>query len=215
MRSQPLNHLFLPPSLPPSLLHTETLARLQPTLQSLIFPFAGAPPSFLQYCSSSYPYLSLHNLHHNAPPTAEMGLALLLAAAKLLLPADQQLRHNDWKAGGGPSLAITLQEEDAGMFFYPSPPLSLLPSSLPDEQQLRQNLHFGSYPSLPPSLPPFRPANPRREASSHFRVRSHRSSSRPKLPRPRLGMRVKAVKSSHSLPPSLPPPPPPFFLKNK
>lgn len=100
----------------------DTIARLQPTLQSLIFPFAGAPLSFLQHCASAYPSLTLHNLHHNAPPTAEMGLALLLAAAKLLIPADQQLRGNDWKAGGGPSLAITLQEEYAGAYLPPSPP---------------------------------------------------------------------------------------------
>ncbi|EWM22911.1 NAD(P)-binding domain protein [Nannochloropsis gaditana] len=93
----------------------ELLARLAPTLRALIFPFAGVPLPFLAHCASVHPHLSVHNLHHNAPPTAEMGLTLLLAAAKCLLPADAQLRRGDWRAGGGPSLNVTMREEAAGV----------------------------------------------------------------------------------------------------
>jgi len=104
-----------PPPRPPSLLRTELLARLAPTLRALFFPCAGVPLPFLAHCASVHPHLSVHNLHHNAPPTAEMGLTLLLAAAKCLLPADAQLRRGDWRAGGGPSLNVTMREEAAGV----------------------------------------------------------------------------------------------------
>lgn len=36
-----------------------------------------------------HPHLTLHNLHSNAVSTAEMGMGLLLAAAKLIVPADR------------------------------------------------------------------------------------------------------------------------------
>jgi hypothetical protein len=39
--------------------------------------------------ATELPHCSVHNLHHNAPPTAEMALGLLLAAAKRILPADR------------------------------------------------------------------------------------------------------------------------------
>ena len=46
------------------------------------------------------PKLPLLNSHHNAPMTAEMAVALLLACAKRLLPADAALRRGDWSARG-------------------------------------------------------------------------------------------------------------------
>ena len=41
--------------------------------------------------------LAVHNLHHNAPATAEMAVGLLLAAARRIVPADRALRKGDWR----------------------------------------------------------------------------------------------------------------------
>lgn len=48
------------------------------------------------------PPLLLFNSHHNAPMTAEMAMALLLACAKRLIPADAALRRGDWSHRGLP-----------------------------------------------------------------------------------------------------------------
>jgi lactate dehydrogenase-like 2-hydroxyacid dehydrogenase len=46
--------------------------------------------------------VALHNVHHNAPMTAEMAMGLLLAAAKRIVPADRRLRDGDWRPRGYP-----------------------------------------------------------------------------------------------------------------
>jgi phosphoglycerate dehydrogenase-like enzyme len=66
-----------------------------PRLKAVVIPFAGIP-TVTRELLSGYPHLAVHNLHHNAAATAEMALALLLAAAKRLVPADQALRRGDW-----------------------------------------------------------------------------------------------------------------------
>ena len=66
-----------------------------PNLRLLIIPWAGVPES-TRDLMAGYPHVTVHNLHHNAAPTAEMAVALLLAAAKRLVPLDQALRRNDW-----------------------------------------------------------------------------------------------------------------------
>ncbi|MGA8114312.1 MAG: NAD(P)-dependent oxidoreductase, partial [Actinocatenispora sp.] len=38
----------------------------------------------------------VRTLHHNAGPTAELALGLVLAAARALLPADRAMRDGDW-----------------------------------------------------------------------------------------------------------------------
>ena len=68
-----------------------------PDLTTLIVPWIGIPPETLKLVRE-FPGISLHNLHHNADPTAEMAVALLLAAAKRIIPFDQSLRSNDWSA---------------------------------------------------------------------------------------------------------------------
>lgn len=64
-------------------------------LQALVIPFAGVPER-TRLLLATHPELPVHNLHHNAAPTAEMAMALLLAAAKELVPGDQALRDGDW-----------------------------------------------------------------------------------------------------------------------
>ncbi|MFO7539203.1 MAG: 2-hydroxyacid dehydrogenase [Chloroflexota bacterium] len=73
----------------------EQLDRL-PHLQAIIVPWAGLPRT-LAAIAPDYPHLTIHNLHHNAIPVAEMALTLLLTAARQVLPLDRSLRQGDWR----------------------------------------------------------------------------------------------------------------------
>lgn len=64
-------------------------------LERIVVPWAGIPPA-LPGLLAGRPGIAVHNLHHNAPPTAETAVALLLAAAKRLVPMDRALRRHDW-----------------------------------------------------------------------------------------------------------------------
>jgi phosphoglycerate dehydrogenase-like enzyme len=64
-------------------------------LKMLVIPWAGVAEKTRQLAKET-PGLAVHNLHYNAAMTAEMALALMLAAAKFLVPADQALRRKDW-----------------------------------------------------------------------------------------------------------------------
>lgn len=66
-----------------------------PDLQALVVPWAGLPPE-TRALLADFPGISVHNLHHNAHTVAEHTLALLLAAAKRIVPYDQALRRGDW-----------------------------------------------------------------------------------------------------------------------
>ena len=66
-----------------------------PNLRAIIIPFAGVP-AVTQKTMADYPHVAVHNLHHNAVPTAEMALAHLFAAAKRIVPFDRDLRKGDW-----------------------------------------------------------------------------------------------------------------------
>lgn len=78
-------------------------------LHTLIIPFTGLPES-TRVLMSAFPQIAIHNLHHNATDTAEMALALLLAAAKYVIPFDQRLRAHDWSLRYQPSPAIKLRD---------------------------------------------------------------------------------------------------------
>jgi phosphoglycerate dehydrogenase-like enzyme len=66
-----------------------------PSLGLVIVPYAGVPPATLELLRER-PTLRLHNLHHNAAPAAELAVALMLAAAKRIVPLDASLRRDDW-----------------------------------------------------------------------------------------------------------------------
>lgn len=66
-----------------------------PALRMLVIPFAGMPTT-TRDLMRQYPQIAIHNLHHNAAPTAEMALALLMAAARQLMPAERAFRQHDW-----------------------------------------------------------------------------------------------------------------------
>jgi phosphoglycerate dehydrogenase-like enzyme len=78
-----------------------------PELCAVIVPWAGVPESTRELLHD-FPRLSLHNLHHNAAATAEMALALLLSAAKFIVPIDQRLRVHDWSPRYAASRSIGL-----------------------------------------------------------------------------------------------------------
>ena len=59
-----------------------------PQLQALIVPWVGLPTKTRQLVGD-FPHLTVHNLHHNAATVAELAMALLLAAAKFIVPLDQ------------------------------------------------------------------------------------------------------------------------------
>lgn len=67
-----------------------------PNLRALIIPWAGLPNDTRDLLRD-FPAVTVHNLHHNAAPVAELALMLLLAAAKFALRYDNALRSNDWR----------------------------------------------------------------------------------------------------------------------
>lgn len=66
-----------------------------PALRTLVIPYAGVPPATRKLLEE-FPHISVYNLHHNADSTAEMAVALLMAAARFVVPIDQKLRRHDW-----------------------------------------------------------------------------------------------------------------------
>ena len=83
-----------------------------PELRILVIPYAGLPAATRELLLG-FPKLAVHNLHHNAALTAEMAMALLLAAVKSVLPCDRALRQNDWRPRYNPPPAISLEGKTA------------------------------------------------------------------------------------------------------
>ena len=83
-----------------------------PGLNTLIIPYSGVPAA-IRDLLPDYPQLKVYNLHHNAAPTAEMAIALLMAAAKFLLPFDRTFREHDWRPSYQPDPASLLAGKTA------------------------------------------------------------------------------------------------------
>lgn len=64
-------------------------------LRAVVVPFAGIPPQTLSLLRTNR-HIALHNLHHNAPETAEVAMALLFAVAKRVPQMDSRMREHDW-----------------------------------------------------------------------------------------------------------------------
>jgi len=77
-------------------------------IKSLVIPYAGVPNN-TRTLMGEYPKISVHNLHHNAAPTAEMALTLMLAAAKSVVVADRELRTGSWMSRYGESGGMLLE----------------------------------------------------------------------------------------------------------
>lgn len=67
-----------------------------PNLHTLIIPWSGLP-RVTRKLLAEFPKLKVYNLHHNASPTAEMAITLMLAAARRLITIEQTFRKNDWR----------------------------------------------------------------------------------------------------------------------
>ena len=74
---------------------TREQVEASPRLRAYINPYTGVDEAMLQLLAG-YPHIAVHNSHHPAASTAEMALALLMAAARWLVPADRNLRKGDW-----------------------------------------------------------------------------------------------------------------------
>ena len=88
-----------------------------PNLQAIVIPWAGIPEKTREIMRN-YPEISVHNLHHNSFNTAELGFALLLAAAKQIIPLDQALRQNNWEPRYTPTETIHLRGRTALILGY-------------------------------------------------------------------------------------------------
>jgi phosphoglycerate dehydrogenase-like enzyme len=79
-----------------------------PRLRALVIPYAGVPKETRELLLAEFPTLEVFNLHHNAAATAELAIALLLAAAKTLVPIDRQFRQHDWRSryDGTPTILL-------------------------------------------------------------------------------------------------------------
>jgi phosphoglycerate dehydrogenase-like enzyme len=98
----------------PAGLTKDVLLAAPSSLKTLVFPFAGVPPSVIQALQD--PALAdrrfrLYGLHHNASATAEIAVALLLAAARRVVLADKAVRSADWRlrhtAGSAGAVQLT------------------------------------------------------------------------------------------------------------
>jgi phosphoglycerate dehydrogenase-like enzyme len=88
-----------------------------PDLRALVIPFAGLPQE-TRALMLDFPHISVHNLHHNAVAAAEMAIALMLTAAKFIVPADRALRQHDWRPRYRPSRALVLEGRTALILGY-------------------------------------------------------------------------------------------------
>lgn len=88
-----------------------------PRLRALVIPWAGLPDR-TRALLREFPGVAAYNLHHNAAPTAEMAMSLLLAAAKRLVPVDQRLRAGDWSDRYRPMPALLLSGKTALILGY-------------------------------------------------------------------------------------------------
>jgi len=76
-------------------------------LHTLIIPWTGLPDETRDLLLG-FPRIAVHNLHHNAALTAEMAIALMLAAAKSIVSVDRVFRTHDWTPRYRPDPSISL-----------------------------------------------------------------------------------------------------------
>ena len=88
-----------------------------PALHTLIIPWSGLPVQTRELIAD-FPEIAVHNLHHNAAPVAELALALLLSAAKFLVPFDRALRQGDWTPRYRPAPVALLHGKRALILGY-------------------------------------------------------------------------------------------------
>jgi phosphoglycerate dehydrogenase-like enzyme len=88
-----------------------------PRLRVLIVPWAGLPRATRELMLKRRG-IAVHNIHHNAVAASELAAALLLAAAKRVVPLDAALRRNDWRPRYEPNQAVILRGKRALVLGY-------------------------------------------------------------------------------------------------
>jgi phosphoglycerate dehydrogenase-like enzyme len=88
-----------------------------PELQALIIPGAGLTAD-LRVLMHEFPGVSVHNMHHNAAAVAEMTIALMLAAAKFIVPIDRTFRQHDWVLPFSPDPSLMMEHKVALVLGY-------------------------------------------------------------------------------------------------
>ncbi len=88
-----------------------------PNLRALIVPWAGLPRATREMLLD-FSEIAVHNLHHNAVPVAEMVVALMLAAAKCIVPLDRAMRSSDWRPRYRSNVEILLEGKTALILGY-------------------------------------------------------------------------------------------------
>ncbi len=89
------------PDVPPDcqIIVTNNLSREQlqasSALRALVVPWAGVPVP-TRNLLVEFPHITVHNIHYNALPVAEMAVTLMLAASKFIVPSDRVFRSDDW-----------------------------------------------------------------------------------------------------------------------
>ncbi len=86
-------------------------------LRAVVIPWAGLPQRTRELLLER-PQLTVYNIHYNAAATAEMAIALLLAAAKRLPEVDRSLRAGDWQIRYGDDKLTTLDGKLALVIGY-------------------------------------------------------------------------------------------------
>ncbi len=74
---------------------TEEMIKTSKKLKYLFIPYAGLPKK-TKDLMMNYPDIEVYNLHHNAAPTAEMALSLLLCISRKMNSIDAKFRKGDW-----------------------------------------------------------------------------------------------------------------------
>ncbi len=86
-------------------------------VRTVIIPWAGLSRKTRDVLLE-FPDVAVHNLHHNAGAAAELAVALLLAAAKFVVPMDRSLRSGDWTPRYGPSPTVLLERKTVLVLGY-------------------------------------------------------------------------------------------------
>lgn len=88
-----------------------------PNLRALIIPWVGLP-DVTRDLMRGFPAVAVHNLHYNAVPVAELAVALLLSAAKCIVPMDRALRGGDWRPRYRSNPSVLLEGKTALILGY-------------------------------------------------------------------------------------------------
>jgi phosphoglycerate dehydrogenase-like enzyme len=111
---EPANYHVLVAGRPP-----QDFVAASPDLHTLIIPWAGLAGETAKVMAE-FPQVAIFNLHYNAAATAEMAIALLLAAARKLLSTDRVFRTGDWSPRFSANQGMALHGRTALILGYGS-----------------------------------------------------------------------------------------------